>query len=293
MSEKTGKHRVLWVVVVIAIIAVVGYVAISTFMGKEAPVSTEQLLLRYVSNEQFDNCNAQVNVDMAFSALGFHAKVPVTANAQVAHDAAHGTVTADLSAFDVDDFQMEFYAELHANDIVCYLGTPDGAGTSWRRWTIPVTEKIDIFTLTNLLSASELVTIAKDSDEKVCYELTTSTTSVLETAFALSADEVAVGSMGEKELLEAVEGDKTLVDFSQDCLIRSFATNVMCDYAGPDTKGVTIHVKLEPHGLLDGYGTVDATAVAVPDEVKNAAVPTTEPIDLNKILGDKNPLLNS
>lgn len=262
----------------------------SSCSSTRAPASTGTLLMRYTSNEDASNFAAHANIDVSVSALGIRAKIPVVADFETSGNAAHGTVTADLSALDTRNYTMEVYAELQDDAIVCYLSSPNDKAATWRRWTIDTTSSIDLHTIAELLKASEFTKIAKDSDKSVCYELTVPTTAVIQTASRLSTEPVAFGGMDEAALLEAVEGDRFSFDFTSDCLLRSVQTSALVDLKGPDTNNVQVTAGLDGSVVFDSYGTVSPKAMATPRTVATVATNTNAPIDLAQVLGAQSPL---
>ena len=270
-----------------ACVVVLGLCGCSTF---GAPATTEELLVRYVANENVNNFSAKVNVDMSVRALGVRTAIPITTNLRTANNVAHGTIEVDLSALDTRNYTMEFYAELLDDAINCYVGTPTDAGTTWKLWTIDMTSSIDIFTVTDLLSSSELTLLAKDSDSQVSYELTVPTEKVLQTAFDISVNPAEVGGMDERGMLDAVSEDKVRVGFTKDCLMRSLESSVMLTFKSEETNNVEVRSGVEVSATLDDYGKVDPSEVAIPNEVRDAAVPTDEPVDIIEVIGADSPL---
>lgn len=270
-----------------ACVVVLGLCGCSTF---GAPATTEELLVRYVANENVNNFSAKVNVGMSVRALGVRTAIPITTNLRTANNVAHGTIEVDLSALDTRNYTMEFYAELLDDAINCYVGTPTDAGTTWKLWTIDMTSSIDIFTVTDLLSSSELTLLAKDSDSQVSYELTVPTEKVLQTAFDISVNPAEVGGMDERGMLDAVSEDKVRVGFTKDCLMRSLESSVMLTFKSEETNNVEVRSGVEVSATLDDYGKVDPSEVAIPNEVRDAAVPTDEPVDIIEVIGADSPL---
>lgn len=255
-----------------------------------APATTEELLVRYVANENVGNFDAKVNVDLSVNALGVRAVVPVKADLRVANNVAHGTIEVDLSSLNTRNYTMEIYAELLDDAINCYIGTPSDAGTAWKLWKINMSSKIDIFTVTDLLSSSELTLIAKDSDPEVCYELATPTTKVLETAFGVAADPAKVGGMGEQDMINAVSNDKVRVGFTNDCLLQSVDTSALFTLKSSETNNVQVRVGIGVAATLSDYGKIDPAEIAIPNEVRQKAVETQEPVDVLEIIGADSPL---
>jgi hypothetical protein len=279
--------------VLLAIAVALGLCGCSAF---GAPATTEELLVRYVANENVNNFGAAVNVDISVNAMGVRAVVPVSAKLRVANNVAHGTIEVDLSSLDTRNYTMEFYAELLDDALNCYIGTPHNTGTSrrggatWKLWKIDTTSKIDIFTITDLLSSSELTIIAKDSDPLVDYELAVPTAKVLKTAFDVTAGTAELGGMDERGLIDAVGNDKVRVGFTKDCLMRSLSSGVLLTFKSAKTNNVEVRTGVEVSATFDDYGKVDSSEVAIPNDVRDAAVRADAPVDVIEVIGEDSPL---
>ena len=267
-------------------VLVLGMCGCSTF---GAPATTEELLVRYVANENVDNFSARVDVGLNVNTLGVRAIIPITASLRTADNTAHGTIKVDLSSLDTRDYEVEFYAELLDDVLNCYIGTPQGEQTTWKLWTVDMTSKIDIFTITDLLSASELTLISKDSDPLVRYELSVPAEKILQTVFDVTAGSAEVGGMDEQGMLEAVESDKVRTGFTEECLMRSLDKAVLLTVTGAEAnkRGGPV---IDHPSTVAVSGRVEPADVATPDEVREAAVPTDEPVDVTEVIGADSPL---
>ncbi|MBR3159013.1 MAG: hypothetical protein IKF14_07895 [Atopobiaceae bacterium] len=255
-----------------------------------APATTEELLVRYVANENVDNFSARVDVGLNVNTLGMRAIIPITASLRTADNTAHGTIQVGLSSLDTRDYEIEFYAELLDDVLNYYIGTPQGEQTTWKLWTVDMTSKIDIFTITDLLSASELTLISKDADSLVRYELSVPAEKILQTVFDVTAGSAEVGGMDEQGMLDAVASDKVRTGFTEECLMRSLDTAVLLTFKSAETNNVEVRTGIDISSTLDDYGKVEPADVAIPDEVRDAAVPTDEPIDVIEVIGADSPL---
>lgn len=255
-----------------------------------APATTEELLVRYVANQDVGNFAARIDVGLNVNALGVRAGIPIATSLRAANNVAHGTIEVDLSSLDTRAYAMEFYAELLNDELNFYLGTPAGKKTAWKLWKIDTISKIDVFTVADLLSASEFTVIAKDSDPEVRYELAVPTAKVLQTAFEVTADDAEVGGMDEEGMVEAVGNDKVRVGFDRDCLMRSLSTSAMMRFKSPETNNVEVRAGLDISASLGEYGEVDPAEVAIPAEVRNVAVRTDAPVDVLEVIGPDSPL---
>ena len=261
-----------------------------------APATTEELLVRYVANEDVDNFSAKANIGLSINALGVRTIIPITVDCRAADNVAHGTIDIDLSSLDTRNYKMEFYTELLDDALNCYIGTPsgkvglNGEKTAWKLWVVDTTSQIDISTVTDLLSSSELILIAKDSDPQVSYELAVPTEKVLETVFDVTAGKAEVAGMDEGGMLDAVGNDKVRVGFTRDCLMRSLDTGVILNFRSPETNNVQVRAGIDVSATLDDYGLVGRSEVAIPQKVRDTAVRTDEPIDVLEVIGSDSPL---
>ncbi len=285
MSRKSMLMSIL-LSVTIALSALCG----CSWMG--APATTEELLIRYVANENVSNFNMKADANLSVTALGVHAKIPIHADFDATTNAAHGTITVDLSTLDTRDYAMEVYAEQRDQSIICYLSSlkEDGTPTTWKCWTIDMTSSIDVSTLAELLQSSELTVLAKDSDEKVRYELTVPSETVLNTTFKLLKNSVEVAGMDEQAFIDAMGTDKYRVDFTEDCLIRSIATGASLNLKSAETNNVPVKIAMDVNAVFDDYGTKDASQTTVPDDVRENATPTDVPVDIIEVIGADSPL---
>lgn len=272
------------------VMMVTGILAGCSWLG--APSSTEELLVRYATNQDASNFTASAQADLSVSALGINARLPITANAKAADNVAHGTVTINLSSLKVPNYTVEFYTETQDSSIVCYLGAPafDRNKITWKRWDIDTTSTIDISVITDLLRNAELTPIAKSSDDKVSYELAIPAQDALQTVFKLSAEPIELAGMSEQDLLDAVETDKVRFDFTKDCLLRSANTSVLLSLRSAATNDVAIRIGLDASVVLDDYGKTDPEELIVPNDIKQSAVLVDEPISILDIIGPDTPL---
>lgn len=275
------------VVILLAAVFACGLCGCTSF---GAPATTEELLVRYVANENVSNFGATAQVNLSVKALGIRAAIPTTTTLRTANNTAHGTIEIDLSSLDTRNYTMEFYAELLDDALNCYIGTPSGESTTWKLWKIDMTSKIDIFTITELLSSSELTMIAKSSDPDICYELAVPLTKVLATTFDVTAGPAEVGGMDEQSMLDVVKDDKVRVGFTKDCLMRLIDTGTLVTVKNESTNNVQVQTGIDVSVTLDDYGAVDPAEVAIPDEVRSSAVRTDAPVDVLEVIGADSPL---
>lgn len=280
-AKSGGSRRGCVVVVVLCVLAICAAACV-TCLRDSAPATTEQLLVRYAALADVDDFVADVALDLGVSGTGFRSRIPIASHFEAAEGTAHGTIVADLSSLDLGDYAVEVYAELLDKQLMCYIGKVGDDAAAWKSWAVDLTQPIDVFTLTNLLSASELSIVAKDSDEKAHFELSVPTKVALDTAFEIMSDHPDVD-------MADFENDHIIFDFTRDCRLRSAFTTAMFAASVKDTTTKPA-VSLDVSAILDGYGTVEPAQVAIPEAVRQSAVPTEDPIDVRDVVGGEGAL---
>lgn len=286
------KER-LWLVRMI-FVALVASLALPGCAALGEPASTEALLVRYAANDSNDNFHATADVDLVLSLVGYRVDIPIRADIDIVGTALHGSVRADLSKLDVDDYEAEIYAQEADGLISFYVGAKVDGSVQWREFELSALGPLAALGATNLLAAAEFNRIALDSNEAVRYELDIPTTTLLDTVLGI-VDEAELPDEFDAELLRAaLEGDKVRSYFTKDCLICSASTIAMGSYAGELSHGIPVSIKVDAKVSFDGYGEVDAATLAVPDEVRSAATHTDlhakDPVGVLAAIGDDNPL---
>ncbi len=256
------------------------------------PATTEGLLVHYAANPANDNFHASGGVDLGVSMLGVRQVVPVTVAVDAAGGAAHGTVTADLSALDSPDITVEYYLEQLDDSLVLYTAKREGDATAWTSRTFDMV--FDIASITKLLSAADFSRVSLSSDSSVCYELTVPATTIFETLPEATNNPKLFEELdiNVEKTLDALEGDKVSANFTEDCLLRSVATDLTLPYDGSLIGHIPVTIRADCDLLFDGYGTVDSAEVKIPASVKKSAVPAdpNESFEVTSLLDKDSPL---
>ena len=282
-----------WPVVVLTIL-LAALLALPGCGALGEPASTESLLVRYAANEHNDNVHTKAKVDLALSLVGYRVNIPIEADVDVVGTALHGTVRADLSKLEVDDYEAEVYAHEANGFITCYVGAKVKDSVKWTTFDLKTLGPLEALAATNLLAAAEFNRVALEADDSVRYELDVPTTSILDTALSILDAGDLPDEFDADALRDALAGDKVRSYFTKDCLIHSSETVAMGTYSGELTHSIPLSIKVDARAEFDKYGEVDVASLAVPDEVKSKATPTTlhekDPFSVLAVLGNDNPL---
>lgn len=264
----------------LAVAAVVLLLAGCSFMGE--PTSTEALLVRYAANPNNDNFVMAANVDAAVTLSGYRQAIPVVANVEAAEGSGHGTVVVDMPGIEDDGGQVTYdlYAEQRDTAIVWFVGETVGDVTTWTRSEVDLSFELDIPAIVELLSDAKFMRVAYQSDEQVAYELTLPAEGLLRTILGKGEITTSFGEVDTDLLFDVLGSSRVHVRFDKDCLVRSVAVDLNFSYEDKDLLPVSALVDVEFDAVLDEYGAVSAEAVAIPDEVREAAEGTDDPLDL-------------
>lgn len=283
---KRGLKIVIGIVVVLAALGV----GFAVSFRRDAPISTESLLARFMASGNADNLHGTAEATLNVSVGTYRVTVPITGEVKLDGNAAHGTLRADLSSLGVQDYDCEFYVEQADGSIELFLGSGGQGSRTWTRTPIETTSEIDLAMVIDLLQASELTLVSTDKDEAVAYELTIPVTAVMDAVVGVLAEQPDYGGMRKDVLWSELEGDKIEVGFTKDCLAHSVTASMMFDYKSATTSAPTITIDVDSYGRLDGYGETDQAEVSVPQQIRDVAQDTTEPVDVVQILGADNPI---
>ena len=258
------------------------------------PASTESLLVRYATHDNNDNYHASIDVGLVLSLVGYRVSIPVAAEVDIAGEALHGTVHADLSKLGVANYEAEIYGQTAGNKVEYFVGAKVKDDVKWTKGELDILTSLDALSATNLLATAEFNRIALESDDSICYELDIPTTSIVDVVLDILNESELPEEFDADLLRAALEGDKVRSYFTKDCLINAAETVAMGTYSGEYSKGIPVSIKVGAKIKFLGYGKVDVASLAVPDAVRNTATPTSllekDPFNILAVLGDDNPL---
>ena len=278
MTDRHGFKTCAAMVAVTMMLAIVG-LAGCAFLGE--PTSTESLLVRYAANPNNDNFVVDATADAAVRVSSYRASMPVTAHAVAAGGSAHGNVVVDMSSLgdDQEDMQYDLYVEQDDTTIAWYLGVPGADGTTWTKSEVDLSFTLDVPTIVELLSNATFMPVSYQTDEAVHYELILRAADLAKTILGKGEVTTSFGEVDEDALLEALGDSKVHVCFTEDCLVRSVRLDLDFTYEDENLLPMPITLDFGFVAAADDYGNVSAADAAVPDEVKEAAVLTDDPIN--------------
>ncbi|MDO4538493.1 MAG: hypothetical protein Q4B54_10065 [Coriobacteriales bacterium] len=279
------KARGTWLVSMMIAVSMV-FLGLTGCSALGDPSTTEDLLVRYAANPNNMNFEADANVDLALSLSGFRTDVPVTAHVAVAGAAAHGTATVDLSAIDAQNRSYEFYIEQDGTNYVAFLRMTNDANAKWSRLEIDCTFSFDIPALVKILSESRFLLIAYDEDEAVHYELSMPAETIVSTLFGMGDISATFTDLNEQTINDALGTSRLHLRFNKDCLVRSIALSCNFTYTDKEIIPVPVKVGLDLSCVMDKYGTVDASSVEVPQEVRKDATIDDDPFGIKAMSND-------
>lgn len=262
------KARRIWLVSLILTLTVTVFGLLGcSFVGE--PNNAEDLLVRFAANPNNVNCVTTADMDINIAISGFHGRIPVTISSKSADTTAHGTVVADLSSIGGGVQNYEFYGELVDNTAIrAYVKRSDKKAMPWKRIEVDSSFKIDIPLVVNLLSDAKFMRVSYESDDQVRYELTLPAKTLADTVLGMGEVSTSVWEVDQNALDDMLSESKLHVCFNEDCLVRSVTLGLSFTYVDKDVIALPVKVNLNLNTESDGYGSVDPSEVAIPDEVR-------------------------
>lgn len=242
------------------------------FIGE--PASTGDLLVRFAANPNNANFVADGHADLVLSVGGYCVTVLVDGSAQAADGTTHCRVTVDMTALTGETRAYDIYVEQQERKVIGYLNDATGGSKPWNRAEVDLAFAIDIPTVVDILSEAKFMRASYDSDDRVRYDLTLPAASVLDVVWGKGDVTTSFYAVGKEELEDALGDSKLHVCFNEDCLVRSVSLDLDFTFEGK------VSVDLDTRVVFDGYGTVDAASLAVPEGVRESSVVTDDPLDL-------------
>lgn len=257
---------------VVGIIALGGLVA----CGQPEPTSTKDVIERYTAATNRDNYHADLTMDIDISLFGQAMTMSVKSATDVAGDDAHGTT--EMSALG-QNATYEVYVTKEGDKVVQYQSDTSKDEKSWVKTTL------DSGYFTNSLMAQEILGEGEFAKTDNGYTITVPGEKFLS---ALSSSGVnldsLLGSTNNETMKEALKDSTAVYTFDKDCMLTGCTFNAEFDYSygnsdpdsSSDTAGFSISagIKMSMNLTMSGYGSVDATKVATPEDVKSAAIDT-------------------
>lgn len=237
------------------------------------PTSTKEVLERYVANPNKDNYHMDMDMTIGLSMLGSNLDMPMKGSFDVADGSAHGTLTADMSALLGTSYDTELYVEKNGDTFTQYTSDKTTGETKWTSSVLS-----DGFFASNVTSDSLLEEAEfSKADGDAGYKLTIPGDKLVGALSEMGGDAGQVlNSESNKEIMDALGKSNVDFMFDKDCLLKSIGMDF--DYDMSQTSGSTTvqaSMAIDLAMNFSNYGKVDAASIAVPANVKSAAVSTT------------------
>ena len=255
------------------------------------PKSAQEVVERYTKLSDYDNYQSHTVIDVTMSLLGQELPMSVTMDMDVAGDAAHGTMGTSLFG---EDISSEVYLEKdEEGNFVQYTSSGEGDDVAWTKSTTDsgrLGATPDDFLTDDLLEGA---TFAAEEDGYVVSVSGSKFMEKLNTSDDMSS---MFESLGDESIASSVEGSVATLSFDKDCRLTSISYAIDLSSAdddqaeGEEAEGeeadedglsfsLDVSVAMGINIELSNYGTVDATTLVVPDDVKANAVSTDEVLD--------------
>lgn len=267
-----------------ATLVVAGTLALGGLVGcgPAEPTNTQELLERYSHAENYGNYHAVLDCDIEVSLFG--QTMPLTAKLDLNsfNDAAHGNMTTSIMG---EEAQSEIYMEKDGEQFMQYVSTTSADETMWTK------SELDGGSLTSELTSQDLLKDATFAKTDNGYTLTITGDKLFE-AMEVSNNEMfsMLSQLGDDSMKDELAAHDAVFTFDKDCMLTGidYAFDYDYEYDASSTQGggssddssdssslpLSMSTSMTIKVSIDGYGTVKAEDVAVPDDVKKDAVDT-------------------
>lgn len=229
--------------------------------GAAAPTTAKEVYERFEAAANRKNFKMDMSIALDIEALGQSLSMPITGAYEADGDNVHGTMSVDMSALGGDSMTLETYNVVEDGKMVQYASAD---GTNW------MTTTTETAGLTTELTNVDLFTDAEFKAEGDTYTLSITGTKLLEALSSMGDLANTLTQLGGSDMLANTLATFT---FDKDCMLTKIEMNMDYDASqAGGSSGAGATVKMTILANISGYGTVDASSVTVPDEVKSAAI---------------------
>lgn len=236
--------------------------------GQPEPTTAKEVYERYEAAQNKDNYKMQMNYDMTVAAAGYEIPITMTMDMDVADKNGHGTMTTNTFG---SESQNEVYMADEDGTYVQYIGTTEGDKTTWAR------NEVDSAALADGIATAEMFEDAQMEKTDDGYKVTVPGDKILDVMGSMSGSSMDLSSIlgeeGQQMLAESLKGSSIIYTFDKDCLLIGMTFDMSFEYSMGEVEGTELSMKLamKMDATLSDYGTVDASTIAVPEEVKKEA----------------------
>ena len=221
--------------------------------------------------------HAVLKYDMALDLLGQSLEINTDTQFDIAGDAAHGNMKVSSEALG-QSMEAEMYTEKAEGDkYTQYMSTTTDGTTTWTKTTT------DTAGLTNQLASKDLFKDAKLEKTDSGYKITVPGKSFSEVFSKMGMDNYT-SMMGDNQAFtDALEKSEAVYTFDKDCLLTGMEYSLNLNYGSDSAASsssssseeaveLNASMKFDIKMTCSDYGKIDASKVAVPEDVKKSAV---------------------
>ena len=258
------------------------------------PTTAMEVYERYEANPNQKNVHSNMTYNMALAIMGQTLEVTGTSESDMVGDAMHSTTKAQAMG---QDTTTETYVEKTSDGkYVTYSSSTEEGKTTWTKLTT------ETGGLENQLIEKDMFKDAKFEKSDNGYKITVAGKEFSTALSSLGINNYAQMMGDEQALLYAFDNSDAVFTFDKDCMLTNltFALNVdLGAAAGASSSSATnsssttteegaavgATMKLDLKVDYTDYGNVDASKVAIPEDVKKNAVDGGE-ISLSDVAGE-------
>lgn len=255
------------------------------------PTSAKEVFEAYNANENKDNCHMDADLDISVAASGFTMGITGTYSADMASGASHADFEMSMLGQDV---KTEMYVATEGEKTNVYSGTKIGDEVVWTKTETDTAQIKDAITKVDDLEGAEF---AKNDTG---YTVTTTADKLLDLLNSLPEDQnplAAIGADDAAKMQDMLKNIKIEYVFDKECLLTAAnITGSITQEVGEGDSKTTMDIVVDVKSAFNSYGEIDATLLAVPEDVKaeaDKAAADAEELegainDLAGILGEDN-----
>lgn len=240
------------------------------------PTTAMELLERYNEQENKDNCHMDLNMDAKVTSGEFELPMGVSMSLDRAGDAAHGTTSIAFG----ESVTSEMYLVKEEGKWAQYAQSPMDEN-SWTRTEVESSATTESLINEKLFKDAEF---AKTDDG---YTVTVSGDKIGDVLSTLGSNDYSdmLGS-DESDVSKALKEASIVYTFGKDFLVKSVAYDMNYNYQSGDENALlslSANSSISLKVTVSGYGTIDPSKVALPDEVKKSAQDSGESFNLEDL----------
>lgn len=244
------------------------------------PTTAMELLERYNKQENKDNYHMAISMDMKVSMGEFELPVGVSMDIDRAKSDCYGTMSITSSLTGDEPMESQMYITKSGESWTQYTSSDEG--NTW------ISTDVESSTTSETLVNEKVFKDAEFAKADDGYTVTVTGDKIQDVLSSMGSNDYT-GMLGDdsQAMEDVFKQSKMVYTFNKDCLPTSVTFNM--DYAaqtGEDENALISlsgSMQLNMNVTFSNYGTVDASKVAVPAEVKESATSTGDAINLDDL----------